>query len=227
MKPVLFQWHSVTLYTYGFFVAIAMVAVFLVAGRRARAVGLPQTVVADLIFLLFVSGVIGARAFYVLQHGEQYRADWTTVFAIREGGLVWYGGFLVAACAGIAYARWRHWPVLKLCDFFAPLVPLAHGIGRFGCFFNGCCYGRDGIPVQLIEAAALFLLSAGLFSFASRKHREGEVLVLYVAGYAAVRFFTEFLRGDQTPVGFLTLPQWTSALLFAGALVFGHGLRRR
>ncbi len=233
MYPVLFRFHGMTIYTYGFFVALGVLTAYFLARRRAKAMNLDAAMAADLVFYLFVSGVIGARLFYVIQHYEDYHGHLLKIISIPEGGLVWYGGFIVAALVGLGTAAWKRWPFLKLCDLLAPILPLAHGIGRLGCFFNGCCYGRPtdsvfGItfpgddvpryPVQLFEAAALFVLSMGIFYFSRKKRQDGELFMLYLIVYSVFRFFIEFLRGDQTALFFLTLPQWTSTLLFFGAV---------
>ena len=34
-------------------------------------------------------------------------------------------------------------PLWTTCDAFAPGIALGHVVGRFGCFFAGCCYGKD------------------------------------------------------------------------------------
>lgn len=229
MHPILFQFKSLTIYTYGFFVALAMVVSFFLADRRARQMKLPQSMAADLLFLLFVSGVLGARLFYVLQHFSEYRGNLWLALSIQEGGLVWYGGFITASIAGFVYAGMRHWPVLRLYDFFAPLLPLAHGIGRIGCFFNGCCYGQSevAVPIQLVEAGFLFALSFWLYALGPTRRRDGELFIFYLLFYSVLRFILEFFRGDQSPVFFLTLPQWVSLLLFTAACLFLGVLKKR
>lgn len=203
---------------------------------------MPQGVVMDLVLLFFVSGVVGARFFYILQHWPDYAGRPERMLAIREGGLVWYGGFAAAVLSGVVTARLKRWPVLALADFFAPLLPLGHAIGRIGCFLNGCCYGRvtksfDGmvfpgdsfrrLPVQLYEAAALLILSFFLFFLFRRKRQPGEIFLSYLLFYGAMRFGAEFLRGDQVPVFYLTLPQWMSGALFLGAAVLLWVVRSR
>ena len=229
MHPILFQIGSFTVYTYGVFVAIAAGVALVLAERRAGRLGIGRGMAADVLFVLFVSGVIGARLFFVWQHAEDYRNQFWKALWIPEGGLVWYGGFLTAAVAGTAYAVWRKMPVFRLADFFSPITSLAHAIGRIGCFFNGCCYGRmfgsRQAPVQLAESVLLAALSVFLFRRLSKDHPEGSIFIEYVLGYSTIRFFIEFLRGDQTVFYFLTLPQWTSAVLFAAALFFRHSLK--
>ncbi len=242
MHPILFHIRSTPIYSYGFFVALGVLAVFLLADRRAARFGIPQGIAVDLIFLLFVAGIAGGRMLYVWQNIEDYRHSLWKGFLIQEGGLVWYGGFIFAVAAGLVYVYWRRQSVLKLLDFFAPLVPLAHGIGRIGCFLNGCCYGREtngpwGVifygdtvkrhPAQLYEALFLFALSALLFYLSSAKKREGELFIFYLLFYSAFRFFIEFWRGDQIVFGYFTLPQWTSLVLFAGASLLLFYIRKR
>src|SRR3989338_4604157 len=116
MHPILFQIRGVTIYTYGFFVALAVLISFLSVSRRARAFGIDEGLAGDLVFLSFVAGVIGARLFYVVQHFEGYHSDPWQVFSIAEGVLVWYGGFLASASAGLGIAIWKRWPVLRIGD---------------------------------------------------------------------------------------------------------------
>lgn len=236
MHPILFQFHGITIYSYGFFTALAVVVSLFLAQKRAKRFGIDRAEAMDALFVLFISGILGARVFYVWQNFEDYTGDLWAVFRIQEGGLVWYGGLFGAIFLGTLYARLRHWPILKLCDFFSPIAALAHGIGRIGCFFNGCCYGLRtdsllgvhfpgepyaNLPAQLFEALGLFFVSGLLFRFASKPRREGQVFLAYLGLYAILRFLIEFLRGDNTHYLRLTLPQWMSlGLLSAAALLF-------
>jgi len=218
MHPVLFEIGGVAVYSYGLFVALALLAALWAAGWRAPAYGFSKKDASDLVFIFFACGIVGARLFYIAQHSEEYLEHPLKVFSLREGGLVWYGGFFGAATTGIFYARWKKWPLLKCCDLFAPVLPLVHGIGRIGCFLNGCCYGREAAgfrhPVQLYEAGFLFALSFFLFRISARlKAREGALFACYLFLYGTLRFLVEFWRGDQTLFAGLTPPQWTSVLL--------------
>ncbi len=235
MHPILFKFQGLTIYAYGFCVALAVTLALVISIQLAPRKHLSPSTAVDLLFISFVSGITGARLFYVMQHLEAYRAHWISIFWIQEGGLVWYGGFIFAVLAGVIYCRRHRLSVLRWTDFFAPLLSLAHGIGRIGCFLNGCCYGRttnlffgmrfseDRIlrhPAQLYESSGLFIITAVLFLRASKKNHPGEVTAWYLFLYSGLRFFVEFLRGDQLPIYFLTLPQWISALIFLFAVFF-------
>src|SRR3989338_4062521 len=118
MHPILFQIDPVTIYTYGFFVAVAVLVSYLLVCRNARAFGIDPNLAGDLVFFLFVTGVLGARLFYVLQHFEDYSVEPWKVFSIAEGGLVWYGGFLAAGSVGLGIALWRKWSVFLFFHLF-------------------------------------------------------------------------------------------------------------
>lgn len=244
MHPILIEVGGVTFYTYGLFVALAVIVSFIYASALARRSGLAVQDAADLVFLFFVTGVIGSRLFYVLQHWGDYAGDPLRALRLQEGGLVYYGGFLLAAAAGALYGRLRGWPVLRWADVFAPVLALAHAIGRIGCYLNGCCYGRPApegwgvvfpqddvtrVPVQLFESAALVLLSVYLVGRLKKDHgRDGRVFAAYIFYYSLVRFSVEFMRGDQETAGLLSIPQWTSLVLaIAGAFFLFRPDRRR
>jgi phosphatidylglycerol:prolipoprotein diacylglycerol transferase len=195
---------------------------------------------SDLVSLAVVGGIVGARLVYVALHWERFlEAPWEVV-AVWHGGLVWYGGLWGGLLGAWGYARRRRIPFLALLDAAAPFVALAHAIGRVGCFFNGCCYGRPTtswcavifpghaepvIPTQLIEAAGLL----GLFVLLRVLQRPavlrapGRLFGGYLTLYAVLRFPLEFLRGDQSPfLGPLTLQQ----LISIGLVVAGVSLMR-
>lgn len=242
MHPVLFRFHGLTLYSYGAAVAAAFFLSLVVSEARAPRHGIEKRQVADVLLVLFIGGVLGARLFYVIQHWADFAGDPMAAVRIQEGGLVWYGGLLCAIAGGAVYARWQRWPVMKLADFFAPVSAMAHGIGRIGCFFNGCCYGREAesfwaialpgeeharYPAQLYEAFGLFAISAVLFIFSRRPRREGSVLWLYLCLYGLLRFSVEFLRGDNDHYFSLTIPQWMSLALVGAALFFSRMPREK
>jgi phosphatidylglycerol:prolipoprotein diacylglycerol transferase len=218
MHPVLFETSHFTIYSYGVCVALAVTLAWALTVRLARGGSYPVGQATDLLFVAFAGGLAGARFFYVLQHPGEYAGRWHAVFFLQEGGLVWYGGFLGAVACAALTARLRGLPILPWADLFAPVIPLAHAVGRVGCYLNGCCFGKAGLPVQLYEAGLLVALSLFLIAIFFRRTKNGEVFGYYLAGYGQLRFALEFLRGDQ-PVWFvLTLAQWISLLLIGAGL---------
>ena len=64
------------------------------------------------------------------------------VFRIDKGGLVFYGGFLLAFFGVWAYCRWKKFSFMRVADIYAPAVAMGHASGRIGCFLQGCCFGK-------------------------------------------------------------------------------------
>lgn len=132
------------------------------------------------------------------------------------GGAVYYGGLLGGIMAGRIYMKRKKLDICVCSDILAPAIPLFHTFGRVGCFFAGCCYGipckfgvvftnsllaeANGIarfPVQLVEAAMEFIIFLALDRMKKRYAGKGILLKLYLCIYAFVRFFLEYLRGDE------------------------------
>lgn len=79
------------------------------------------------------------------------------------------------------------------------------------------------LPVQIFEAVLDMLLFAFLAWMAGRKPRHGLLAGCYLAGYAAIRFFTETMRSDpRMAVGVFSISQFICIIVFAaGCLVLG------
>ena len=60
---------------------------------------------------------------------------------MRSGG-VFYGGLIAAVVVALWYLRRHRMPLWTVTDVFAPGIALGHVIGRLGCLFAGCCFGR-------------------------------------------------------------------------------------
>jgi phosphatidylglycerol:prolipoprotein diacylglycerol transferase len=134
---------------YGVMLLVGITSGVGLAVYRARRVGLDPEIILSLAIWLVVSGVIGARVFYVIEYwGTKFgREDLKTtildVLNFPEGGLVVYGGFLGAAAAFLVFAHKHRLPVLAMADLVAPSLMVGLACGRIGCFLNGCCYGGE------------------------------------------------------------------------------------
>jgi phosphatidylglycerol:prolipoprotein diacylglycerol transferase len=189
MFPDLIDIGFLHLKTYG----ACMACGFLVCWKLAERLG-ARSDLGNLMVSLMVGGILGSRAAYVIEHWKsEFAANPTSIIRIDQGGLMFYGGFILALAIFFGWCFWRKERALAMADLFAVLVPLGHAFGRIGCFFYGCCYGRDSdawcavtfpagspswyehgrrmvsvLPTQLFEAAALI----ALFSFLLWLYRE-------------------------------------------------------
>lgn len=251
MYPVLLDLGFVKLRTYGACMALAFVVCWYLVCRLSRRKDL-----TDFLTLLMLGGVVGSRAAYVIEHWKsEFASDPLQILRLDQGGLMFYGGLVLSILIFFLWCAVKKEKPLELADLFATVIPLGHAIGRVGCFFYGCCYGRlsssplavsfprhspawygqfhDGLiksfassslpvlPVQLFEAALLLVLFAILL-FVYLKWRR-HTAAAYLAGYAAIRFATETLRGDPRAAFWgLSISQAISAgmVLVAAALYF-------
>ncbi len=246
MHPILFSVFGKEIYSYGIMAALGFlcsILTWLWLGRRETR---PSGFAADLGFWLMTSGIVGSRLAYVVANASYYRTHLLEIMRIDQGGLIFYGGFLLACLALVLFARHHRLPLWHLADFAIPGLAIGHALGRIGCFLNGCCYGRPagdafcgiaypplcepgklfpGIPlypVQLIESAALLILWFVLLFAYPRRKKNGAVFALYLVLYPPIRFLLEYLRGDERQSWFaLDVAQATSIGLFlAGILLF-------
>lgn len=151
-----------------------------------------------------------------------------------QGGLTYYGGFLLAVPAGLWYARRKGLGVLRIADLTAPFIAFGLFFGRMGCFFNGCCFGRHTDvpwavdfpghpsvhPTQLYEAGgALAIFSLLYFVVRPRKRAHGQVFAALLVVYGVLRFVLEFFRADERG-GFagLSTSQWIGIPLVVAGL---------
>jgi phosphatidylglycerol---prolipoprotein diacylglyceryl transferase len=144
VHPVAFQIGQFTIYWYGILVAAGILLGLYTASRRSALDRLPRESVADLGTLLIVGALLGARLLYVFTFWKEDFADQSLskIFAIRDGGLVFYGGLIGGAVSAIAYCKWKKLPLWRVADTLAPSIALGHVFGRMGCLMTGCCFGK-------------------------------------------------------------------------------------
>jgi phosphatidylglycerol---prolipoprotein diacylglyceryl transferase len=68
--------------------------------------------------------------------------DCFAVLEVWRGGLAFYGGFILATAFGLYFARKHRMGVWKVADLYAPWIAFGLMLTRFGCYLNGCCYGK-------------------------------------------------------------------------------------
>jgi phosphatidylglycerol:prolipoprotein diacylglycerol transferase len=139
---------------YGLMLLAGITAGVGMAMYRAKQGGLDPDVILSLAIWLVISGVIGARLFYVVEYwnenfaGRPPRELLLEVINVPEGGLVVYGALIGAAIGFVLFIRKHSLPLLAMADLTAPSMAIGLALGRIGCLLNGCCYGRALIDVR-------------------------------------------------------------------------------
>lgn len=185
----------------------------------------------------FLGAFLGAKILYLVVSYQEI--EWNRLFdlnylnALMQSGFVFYGGLIGGLCAILFAGKVHKINYINYIQHCIFLIPFIHGFGRIGCFLAGCCYGvpyhgrfsvifpsnslaPSGIPlfpIQIVEAAGLFLLAIGIL-FVDRFLKKN-TLVLYLCGYGCLRFCLEFLRNDSERghMGVLSTSQWISIFM--------------
>ena len=171
MYPILFQFGSFTISSFG----VMMVIAFLLGNYLLRidvvAEGYDAIIADDIIFRAAIGGILGAKVYYLIENIPTGQAadningliniiagiftlnGERIAFGIQNfgAGLVFLGGLVggMAAVSWYIYRKNLNW--FKIADLAAPFLVLGHGIGRIGCFLVGDDYG---IPTNLPWAIA-------------------------------------------------------------------------
>jgi phosphatidylglycerol:prolipoprotein diacylglycerol transferase len=142
MRPILFvlPGSGLRIHGYGVMIFVACAAALATAVWRARREKVDPNAVYELATWLFLGGVIGARAFYFVQHPEALHQP-SDLFRTWQGGNVFYGCILGGLTGSILYWLRRPFPFWRMADAVAPAVAIGAALGRIGCFLNGCCHG--------------------------------------------------------------------------------------
>ncbi len=255
MHPLLAELGPISVYTYGVLLAAAYLAGLQLALVRARARGLDATRVMDLGIYVIIAALVGAKLLLLVVDFEYFSQHPGELFSLFRSGGVFYGGLILAVAVAFWHMRRHRLPLWTTSDVFAPGIALGHVIGRLGCFFAGCCYGRPtdvawavtftsplaaanvgtplGVPlhpVQLYEAGAELVI-LGLLLWLERKGRPfpGRTFWGYVLVYSITRYVLEIYRGDPRGEVFnlMSTSQFISVLLVPVAIVMLVRLSRR
>jgi phosphatidylglycerol:prolipoprotein diacylglycerol transferase len=123
--------------------ALAFLTAVWLAQRDAKRKGIDPDTVGDMAIWLLISGVLGARLMFVILNPSLFSITRPfDLLKIWEGGLVFYGGVIAAIPVAIFILKKKGVQVWDFGDLVMPYLALAHGIGRVGCFLNGCCFGK-------------------------------------------------------------------------------------
>ena len=205
-----------------------------------------RKIVAHILFFaaVLICGLVGSKIVQLIID--------RILFNTTTSGLTVTGGILVSTAAVFIYARFDPHRVVTwhTVDSIAVSFPFGHALGRMGCYFAGCCYGKEThdhifactypedwirltgsngslspgprIASPLLAAAGLFILGLLLLLLVKKMKRRGLVTALYFLLYAPLRFSLELTRDDagRGYFGPLSTGQWFSIVSLGLGLFF-------
>ncbi|MER6177829.1 prolipoprotein diacylglyceryl transferase [Streptosporangium sp. NPDC001681] len=248
-QGVWYLFGVVPIRAYALCIVLGVVVAVVIGERRWRARGGEPGTIVDLAVWAVPFGLVGGRLYHVITDWQLYFGPDAPNEPI-EALFIWNGGLGIwgaVALGGVGVwlgCRNRGISLSAVADTVAPGIAVAQAIGRWGNYFNQELFGsptdlpwgleidpdRPGTvpgeatyhPAFLYESIwdlglALVLIWAGR-KFALRHAR---LFALYVAGYTVGRFWIEGLRVDSAHhILGLRLNQWTSIVLFIGAMAY-------
>lgn len=216
MLPVLFSIGNVSVSSFGVFLALAFLFGVFLIWRLSRAWDLPEERILDLTLLSFAGGLLGARIFFVAEHWQFFSSLDKILLINKYPGLSFWGGFLGGWLALYFFSRKLKMDFAAIADI--AMVGFLGGLilGNIGCFLGGCGVGVASnlffavpmvgvigkrFPVQALEAIALSVALARIWTSATRFHPRGLIVSQCLIYIGAVKLLTEPLK-DATN-GFL------------------------
>ncbi len=221
-------------HAYGTMLALAFIVAFFGLWKlTSRTKLIPPDRSIDVVLVVLLSGVLGARLLHVVLNWGAYfgNAEASPIEAlyIWEGGLAFHGGVIGAMLGSLICCRKLRISYGALADHLVPLLALGYAITKIGCFLNGCCHGHpaEGLPwacqfpvrsgdlnvltppshpVQIYDLILNLVVAAVLLQ-AFLKHRRwnGQILLWWIILYSITRIITDWFRYYE-PV-----PAWSTA----------------
>jgi phosphatidylglycerol:prolipoprotein diacylglycerol transferase len=246
VKVAILHLGPIELHWYGIIVALALIAGLFVAVAMARLRRERVDPLAALLLLGLLTGLLGARLWYVAFNRDFYAPNPTQVFAIWQGGLAIQGGILGAVLATLIYTWSTEVSFWTWADICAPGMILGQAIGRAGDLLNNQAFGQptngpfyvvippENRPLAYPDVShfqptaayeglwdvAVFLVLIGITLVQRRDFRvlpAGVVFLAYLILYSAGRMVLEGMRIDSLYVGNVRVGQVAAILCIAVA----------
>ncbi len=234
MYPILFRLGPVTIYSYGFFLAVAYLVATYILWREGKKQGYQEEKLIDFSIANLIAALVGGRLFYALINFHTFQGNLKSILYFWEGGFAYYGSALAVGLVSIYLLRRWRWSILAIADIGALAILGATTFAKIGSFLAGNDYGTltslpwgvtmvylEGKrhPVQLYEVFFTLILFIVLYRFykkrltAGANYRSGETFLYFLFWVSLGRFALEFFRGDSTYIGPIKLANIFSLLL--------------
>lgn len=254
-NPVLVRIGPIAIYWYGVLIVSGAMLAAHIASKLSSRNGHNPEIAWNLLLVVLICGIIGARIYHIISSWEYYRVHPKEMFGLQMRGFGIYGAVAGGLLGVWGFARYHKLRFLEWTDYVMPGLILAQAIGRWGNFFNQELYGPPtdlpwGIyiapehrlpqfmtserfhPTFFYESSlnfAGFLILYYLARNWEKNRLYGDIFFLYGIIYPVIRFFIEFYRPDAWKIGGIPTAQWISigAVIFFGSLLLIRRKLRR
>lgn len=209
------QIGPLTLHMYGIMIAIGYVSALFICEKRAKKRDMNTDVLYGIFWCAVIGGALGSKILYYTVNIKDVIADPSIILNFQNGWVV-YGGIIGGVLASCLYCKIKKVDFVAYLDLVLPAVAFAQGCGRIGCFFAGCCYGRETtsplgitywqsdfapngvklVPTQIYSSIGDFAMAFLLMAYAKKEPAKGRVAAGYCILYSIGRFVIEIFRND-------------------------------
>jgi len=225
----------VTVHMYGIMIAIGFISALLISEKRGKKKGMDTEILYGIFWCAIIGGALGSKILYYIVSIKDILKDPSIIWNFQNGWVV-YGGIIGGVLVSMGYCRYKKVDFVSYLDLVLPAVAFAQGCGRIGCFFAGCCYGRETdsvfhieywqsdfapngvklVPTQIYSSIGDFAIAFFLMAYAKREPKKGKVAAGYCILYSIGRFVIEMFRNDyRGEFGFLSTSQIISIFILA------------
>jgi len=227
------------IYFFGLMIAVAAIAGGAFAIKQGEKIGINEDTMFNLIIIVVISGVLGARLFYILFYNLSfYFSNPGEIIKIDEGGLSIHGGIFSAIVAGYIYSLKSKISFFKLADIAVIGIALGQGIGRVGCdvfgepmtniMIWGISHNGEILhPAQVYEFILDYILFIILWRRSYKKRFEGQLFVIYLIAFPIIRGIVEFFRINPVIWGPFSISHLLSLVLVIIGLIIYKFLSKR
>ncbi|KKU80571.1 MAG: Prolipoprotein diacylglyceryl transferase [Candidatus Peregrinibacteria bacterium GW2011_GWA2_47_7] len=247
---IAFSVGPVAVHYYGLLIGMGVLCALFYGITELKRRNIDGEILYDMGFWLILSGIVGARLYYVVFKWSYFEANPLDILALWKGGLAIHGALIGGFVAFLAFCKIKNISWLLYADVLIPGVIFAQGLGRWGNFFNNEAFGaptdlpwkvfipqgaRPSLYADFEYFHPTFLYESlwNLFIFAllvyvtrtsykvGATRPPGLIFSLYLVLYSMGRFFIEALRTDSLYIGQFRVAQVASVLLvLAGLILF-------
>ena len=161
MYPILFEYKTLQISTYGLMLMIAFLLCNYLLRKYLVSIDKDPKIGDDIIFYAAFGGILGSKIYYLIERAVFY-GDYSNIHGMSNifkgiigldislvfsginqfgSGLVFLGGLIGGMLTVTYYVKKNNLEWLTVADWAAPYLALGHAIGRIGCFLVGDCYG--------------------------------------------------------------------------------------
>lgn len=214
MFPVLFSIGSVSLSSFGVFLALGICFGIFLVWRLCRAWDLDEERSLDLTLLTFIGGLLGARIYFATENLPVFASSPLNLILINKvPGLSFWGGILGGWLTLYYFARRFKMDFWILADI--ALVGVLGGLilSSLGCFLGGCDIGIPSKaffavtmvgslgkrwPIQVVESLLLSIGLVKIWSEALHFHQRGKIAGLGFIYIGIIKLILDPLKQDHS-----------------------------